>query len=185
MKRMAVCSLRVDHSRGSPCHGQDIAATNLAYNVAKAYNAEHQTAGSVKVKDGGVVAFFSLRCRAAARHPYHRERSAFRRTHSSWQDHPDADYGRCSRVSQELSSLPFIHATGGLTIAQPAARARAETPAVTGSHRRRLLAASHRLSPQGGGRNACRKFPKSRSVSRHWRRNSTFRSWGLSSLPPG
>ena len=45
---------------GRPAMGKTALATNIAYNVAKAYKAEHQTDGTVKVTDGGVVAFFSL-----------------------------------------------------------------------------------------------------------------------------
>ena len=45
---------------GRPAMGKTSLATNIAYNIAKAYKAEHNADGSVKVTDGGVVAFFSL-----------------------------------------------------------------------------------------------------------------------------
>ena len=45
---------------GRPAMGKTALCTNIAYHVARAYKAEHQTDGSVKVTNGGVVAFFSL-----------------------------------------------------------------------------------------------------------------------------
>ncbi len=45
---------------GRPGMGKTALATNLAYNVAKAYRGEMQPDGRVKTIDGGIVGFFSL-----------------------------------------------------------------------------------------------------------------------------
>jgi len=45
---------------GRPAMGKSALAANISYQVAKNYRAEHQTDGTTKVLDGGVVAFFSL-----------------------------------------------------------------------------------------------------------------------------
>jgi replicative DNA helicase len=111
---------------GRPAMGKTSLATNLAYNVAKAYKAEHQADGSVKVQDGGVVAFFSLEMSSeqlATR--IIAEQSGISSERIRRGKITEADYQRLVEVSQELSSLPlYIDATGGITIAQLAARAR-------------------------------------------------------------
>jgi replicative DNA helicase len=106
--------------------GKTSLATNIAYNVARSYKPEHNPDGTVTVKDGGVVAFFSLEMSA--------EQLATRII-SEQAEIPsemirrgritDDQFHRLVEVSQELQSLPlYIDATGGLTIAQVAARAR-------------------------------------------------------------
>ena len=106
--------------------GKTSLATNLAYNIAKAYKAEHQVDGSVKVTDGGVVAFFSLEMSSeqlATR--IIAEQSGISSERIRRGKITENDYQRLVEVSQELASLPlYIDATGGLTIAQLAARAR-------------------------------------------------------------
>ncbi|MFO1121384.1 MAG: replicative DNA helicase [Hyphomicrobiales bacterium] len=111
---------------GRPAMGKTALGTNIAYHVARAYKAEHQTDGSVKVMDGGVVAFFSLEMSSeqlatriiAEQSGVSSER--IRRGKIS-----EDEFHRIVEVSRELQSLPlYIDATGGLTIAQLAARAR-------------------------------------------------------------
>ncbi|HEY5797110.1 MAG TPA: DnaB-like helicase C-terminal domain-containing protein, partial [Bosea sp. (in: a-proteobacteria)] len=45
---------------GRPAMGKTSLATNIAFNMAKAWRGERQTDGSIKTVDGGIVAFFSL-----------------------------------------------------------------------------------------------------------------------------
>jgi replicative DNA helicase len=111
---------------GRPAMGKTSLATNIAYNIAKAYKAEHLADGSVKVTDGGVVAFFSLEMSAEqlatriiseqAMIPSERIRRG---------KITEEEFAKIVDVTREMQSLPlYIDATGGLTIAQVAARAR-------------------------------------------------------------
>ncbi len=45
---------------GRPSMGKTALATNIAYNVAKAYRGERRADGSMETVDGGIVGFFSL-----------------------------------------------------------------------------------------------------------------------------
>jgi replicative DNA helicase len=45
---------------GRPGMGKTALATNIAYNVARAWRGEQQPDGSIKTVDGGIVGFFSL-----------------------------------------------------------------------------------------------------------------------------
>src|SRR6185369_15305044 len=45
---------------GRPGMGKTALATNIAYNVAKAWRGEQQPDGTIKTVDGGIVGFFSL-----------------------------------------------------------------------------------------------------------------------------
>ena len=111
---------------GRPAMGKTSLATNIAYNIAKAYKAEHNADGSVKVTDGGVVAFFSLEMSAEqlatriiseqAMIPSERIRRG---------KITEDEFAKIVEVTREMQSLPlYIDATGGITIAQVAARAR-------------------------------------------------------------
>jgi replicative DNA helicase len=111
---------------GRPAMGKTSLATNIAYHVAKTYRAEHKADGSVQVLDGGVVAFFSLEMSSeqlATRIISEQTEvpsEKIRRGRIS-----DEEFSRLVDMSIELQSLPlYIDATGGLTIAQVAARAR-------------------------------------------------------------
>jgi replicative DNA helicase len=111
---------------GRPAMGKTSLGTNIAYQVAKAYKAEHQVDGSVKVMDGGVVAFFSLEMSSeqlATR--IIAEQAGISSERIRRGKITEDEFHRIVEVSQELQSLPlYIDATGGLTIAQVAARAR-------------------------------------------------------------
>jgi len=109
-----------------PAMGKSALASNIAYHVAKAYKSEYQPDGSQKVLDGGVVAFFSLEMST--------EQLATRII-SEQAGIPSEDIrrGKISEdqfqklvdISRELQSLPlYLDDTGGLSIAQVAARAR-------------------------------------------------------------
>ncbi|MGI9374138.1 MAG: replicative DNA helicase [Hyphomicrobiales bacterium] len=111
---------------GRPAMGKSALAANISYQIAKNYRAEHQADGTVKVLDGGVVAFFSLEMSAeqlASRILSERSEIAsekIRRGKIS-----ETEFQRLVEASQEMSSLPlYIDDTGGITVAQLAARAR-------------------------------------------------------------
>jgi replicative DNA helicase len=111
---------------GRPGMGKTALATNIAYNVARAYRGEVQPDGSTATANGGIVGFFSLEMSAeqlATRIIAERTEvpsSTIRRGSIS-----ENDFEKIKDVSIELQSLPFyVDETGGLSIAQLAARAR-------------------------------------------------------------
>lgn len=109
-----------------PAMGKTSLATNIAYHVARNYKADHQSDGSVRILDGGVVGFFSLEMsqeQLATR--IIAEQSAISSERIRRGKITEDEFHRIVEVSRELSALPlYIDATGGLTIAQVAARAR-------------------------------------------------------------
>ena len=111
---------------GRPAMGKTALGTNIAYHVARNYKAEHQADGTVKVLDGGVVAFFSLEMSSeqlATR--IIAEQSGISSERIRRGKINEDEFQRIVEVSRDLQSLPlYIDATGGLTIAQVAARAR-------------------------------------------------------------
>ncbi len=111
---------------GRPAMGKTALATNIAYHVAKAYEAEYQTDGSLKVLNGGIVGFFSLEMSSeqlATRIIAEQTEISSERIRRGKID--EAEFDRLVEVSQELQKLPlYIDDSGGLTIAQLAARAR-------------------------------------------------------------
>jgi replicative DNA helicase len=111
---------------GRPAMGKSALASNIAYHVAKSYIAEAQTNGTTKILDGGVVAMFSLEMSAeqlATR--IIAEQSGISSERIRRGKITESEFQRLVDVSRELQSLPlYIDATGGLTIAQVAARAR-------------------------------------------------------------
>jgi replicative DNA helicase len=111
---------------GRPAMGKTALATNIAYYVARSYKAEYQPDGTNKVTDGGVVAFFSLEMSSeqlATR--IISEQTGISSELIRRGKINDEDFQKLVDVSRELQSLPlYIDATGGLTIAQLASRAR-------------------------------------------------------------
>jgi replicative DNA helicase len=111
---------------GRPSMGKTSLATNIAYNVAKAYKYETLEDGSHKTIDGGIVAFFSLEMSS--------EQLATRilaeRTEISSHDIRQgklskADFERLSEATAEMQNLPlYIDDTGGISIGELTARAR-------------------------------------------------------------
>jgi replicative DNA helicase len=111
---------------GRPGMGKTALATNIAYNVAKAWRGEVRADGHMQTVDGGIVGFFSLEMSSeqlATRIVSERtgiSSSTIRR--GAIQQN---DFDVISDVAVELQSLPFyVDDTGGLSIAQLAARAR-------------------------------------------------------------
>jgi replicative DNA helicase len=111
---------------GRPGMGKTAFATNIAYNIAKAYQPEVQSDGTMKAVNGGVVGFFSCEMSAeqlATRILAEQTRiasSAIRR--GGINQH---EFDRLRDYTIELEHLPlFVDETGGLSISQLTARAR-------------------------------------------------------------
>jgi replicative DNA helicase len=111
---------------GRPGMGKTALATNIAYNVAKAYHGEVQADGTTKAVNGGVVGFFS--CEMSAEQLATRiiaERTGIPSSHIRRGGITETDFEKIRDYSIELQSLPFyVDETGGLSIAQLMARAR-------------------------------------------------------------
>ncbi|WKW51719.1 replicative DNA helicase [Rhodomicrobium lacus] len=111
---------------GRPSMGKTALATNIAFNVAKAYRTRQKDDGTTDAVDGAVVGFFSLEMSSEqlatrilaeqAQIPSEK----IRRGNIS-----DVEFQRLQQAAMELQTLPlFIDHTGGISIAQLAARAR-------------------------------------------------------------
>jgi replicative DNA helicase len=111
---------------GRPGMGKTALATNIAYNVAKAYRPDLQADGSIKAANGGLVGFFS--CEMSAEQLATRiiaERTGIPSSTIRRGGISEIDFEKIRDYSIELQSLPFyIDETGGLSIAQLMARAR-------------------------------------------------------------
>lgn len=111
---------------GRPSMGKTALATNIAFNVAKAYKAEHHADGTVEVKDGAIVGFFSLEMSAeqlATRLLSEQSRISSGKIRRGKID--EHEWHQFVEASKELEGIPlYIDDTGGLTIASLAARAR-------------------------------------------------------------
>jgi replicative DNA helicase len=111
---------------GRPSMGKTSLATNIAYNIARAYRAEQQPDGAMKTVDGGIVGFFSLEMSAeqlATR--ILAEQAEISSSKIRRGDITDEEFKRLVLVSQEMARSPlYIDQTGGISIAQLAARAR-------------------------------------------------------------
>ena len=111
---------------GRPGMGKTALATNIAYNVARAWRGEVRADGHIDTVNGGIVGFFSLEMSAeqlATRIIAEQTgipSSTIRRGGIN-----ERDFEKIKDVAIELQHLPFyIDETGGLSIAQLAARAR-------------------------------------------------------------
>ena len=111
---------------GRPSMGKTALATNIGFHVARAYKTELQPNGTEAVVDGAVVGFFSLEMSAeqlATRIVSEQSGIPSERIRRGKIDRDEFD--RLVVVSEELQHLPFyIDQTGGITVAQLAARAR-------------------------------------------------------------
>ena len=111
---------------GRPSMGKTALATNIAYNIAKSFRAEQQPDGSTKVLDGAVVGFFSLEMSAeqlATRILSEQAEISSEKIRRGMID--EREFAKLVHVSQEMSQIPlYIDQTGGISVAQLAARAR-------------------------------------------------------------
>ncbi len=111
---------------GRPSMGKTALATNIAFNVAKAYKAETTPDGATVAVNGGVVGFFSLEMSAeqlATRILSEQAEISSEKIRRGMIT--EDEFRRLVHVSKELSQAPlYIDQTGGISIAQLAARAR-------------------------------------------------------------
>ena len=111
---------------GRPSMGKTALATNIAVNAAKAFIPEKTADGTYKAKEGARVGFFSLEMSAdqlASR--ILAEFSGVASDRIRRGDITENDFEKIYAASMEINDLHlYIDDTGGLTIAQVAARAR-------------------------------------------------------------
>jgi replicative DNA helicase len=111
---------------GRPGMGKTSLATNIAYNIAAAYEGEVQSDGSMKAKNGGVVGFYSLEMSSeqlATR--IISEQTEVSSSKIRRGDINDADFEKLVACSMMMQKVPlYIDQTGGISIAQLSARAR-------------------------------------------------------------
>lgn len=111
---------------GRPAMGKTSLATNIAFNMAKAYQGEKQQDGSIKTVNGAIVGFFSLEMSAdqlATR--IIAEQAAVPSYKIRRGDISEDDFFKITDVARQMQTIPFyIDQTGGISIAQLTARAR-------------------------------------------------------------
>jgi replicative DNA helicase len=111
---------------GRPSMGKSSLATNIALAAARAYKFDRKPGGAIEVTDGAVVGLFSLEMSAdqlATR--IISEVSGVPSNEIRRGEVDQQQFDRIYHAARELESLPlYIDDTGGLSIAQLAARAR-------------------------------------------------------------
>jgi replicative DNA helicase len=111
---------------GRPGMGKSALATNMAFHVANAYEPAQQADGSMKAASGGVVGLFSLEMSSeqlATR--IISEQTEIPSSKIRRGEITETDFEKLVGCSQMLQKLPlYIDQTGGISIAQLAARAR-------------------------------------------------------------
>ena len=140
---------------GRPGMGKTALATNMAYNIAKAWRGEVRPDGRTESVNGGIVGFFSLEMSAeqlATRIISEQTEIPSYRIRRGEID--PSDFDRIAQMAREMETIPlYIDETGGISIAQlDRARAAAEAPARPRPAGHRLHPASVRLEPARAGR---------------------------------
>jgi replicative DNA helicase len=111
---------------GRPGMGKSSLATNIGYNIARAWRGEVRPDGHITSVNGGIVGMFSLEMSAeqlATRIIADRAEISSSRIRRG--EIESKDFDRLAEAAREMESIPFyIDETGGLSIAQLAARAR-------------------------------------------------------------
>jgi replicative DNA helicase len=111
---------------GRPGMGKTALATNIAYNVAAEYRGKPKPDGAIETVSGGIVGFFSLEMSAeqlATR--ILSEQTEIPSSKIRRGDITEHDFGKLAAAAQVMQSIPlYIDETGGISIAQLAARAR-------------------------------------------------------------
>ncbi len=111
---------------GRPGMGKTSLATNIAFNIAKAHQAEVQPDGTMKSVNGGIVGFFS--CEMSAEQLATRILSEQTRIASSQIRRGGINQSEFDRIRDytiQLEHLPlYVDETGGISISQLTARAR-------------------------------------------------------------
>ena len=111
---------------GRPSMGKTSLATNIAYNVAKAYRKGQMQDGSEGAVDGGVVGFFSLEMSAEQLAGRILAEASEISSHKIRQgDMTEGEFRRFVDAAKKLESCPlYIDDTAAIPISQLAARAR-------------------------------------------------------------
>ena len=111
---------------GRPSMGKTSLATNVAFNIAKAYRKGERPDGSVGALDGGVVGFFSLEMSAEQLAGRILAEASEISSHKIRQgDMTEQEFRRFVEAAKTLESCPlYIDDTPALPISQVAARAR-------------------------------------------------------------
>jgi len=113
------------HRRDDPGR-EDVAGHNIAFNIASVYEPAQQADGSFKARNGGVIGFFSLEMSSeqlATR--IISEQTEIPSSKIRRGEITEADFEKLVACSQMMQKIPlFIDQTGGISIAQLAARAR-------------------------------------------------------------
>jgi replicative DNA helicase len=111
---------------GRPGMGKTSLATNIAYNIARGWRGDVRPDGHIDTVNGGIVGFFSLEMSAeqlATRIISEQTEIPSYRIRRGEID--PTDFDRIAAIAREMESIPlYIDETGGLAIAQLAARAR-------------------------------------------------------------
>ncbi len=111
---------------GRPGMGKTALATNIAYNIARAYRSELQSDGAQKTVNGGIVGFFS--CEMSAEQLATRilaEQTGIASSTIRRGGITQSEFDRIRNHTIELEHLPlYVDETGGLSISQLTARAR-------------------------------------------------------------
>ncbi len=111
---------------GRPAMGKSALATNVAFNIAKNYHPKVKPDGTTEAEDGGIVAFFSLEMSAdqmATR--IVSEQTGISSDRIRKGSITEDEFAELVRVAQIIQNIPlFIDQTGGISVAQLAARAR-------------------------------------------------------------
>jgi replicative DNA helicase len=111
---------------GRPGMGKTALATNIAFNIARAFDYRVKPDGSHETLNGGIVGFFSLEMSAeqlATR--IIAEQSGVASYKIRRGDIHDSEFHKISEAAREMQAVPmYIDQTGGISIAQLVARAR-------------------------------------------------------------
>jgi replicative DNA helicase len=111
---------------GRPGMGKTALATNIAFNIAKAHQAEVQPDGTMKSVNGGIVGFFS--CEMSAEQLATRilaEQTKIASSQIRRGGINQSEFDRIRDYTIALEHLPlFVDETGGISISQLTARAR-------------------------------------------------------------
>ena len=111
---------------GRPGMGKSALATNVAYNIAKAWRGEVRPDGRTESVNGGIVGLFSLEMSAeqlATRIISEQTEIPSYRIRRGEID--PSDFDRIAQMAREMETIPlYIDETGGISIAQLTARAR-------------------------------------------------------------
>jgi replicative DNA helicase len=111
---------------GRPGMGKTAFATNIAFHIARTYEFEARADGANATVNGGVVGFFSLEMSAEQLATRIISEQANVSSHKIRRgDITEAEFHRVAQAAREMQTIPFyIDQTGGISIAQLAARAR-------------------------------------------------------------